>query len=57
MTHEDLQAKMQALETELRERQERERRLYLLLIDEIERTLGISPRTAEIREWYRRQRT
>jgi hypothetical protein len=33
----------------------RERDLFLSLVDERERLIGISPRTAEIRAWWRRQ--
>jgi len=58
-THEEqvaeLRARMEALKAELHERQNRERQLYLYFVDEIERALGISPRTAEIRDWYKRR--
>lgn len=50
----DLRAQMDALKVVLHERQDRERQLYLHFVDEIERALGISPRTAEIRDWYKR---
>lgn len=33
----------------------RERDLFLALVDERERMLGIAPRTAEIRKWWREQ--
>ena len=33
----------------------RERDLFLMLVDERERLLGISPRTAEIRRWWKDQ--
>jgi hypothetical protein len=32
----------------------RERDLFLALVDERERMMGIDPRTAEIRKWYRK---
>jgi len=51
----DLKAQMEALKADLHERQDRERQLYLYFVDEIERALGISPRTAEIRDWYKRR--
>jgi len=34
---------------------ERMRAVMLLWIDEFERMLGLSPRTAEIRKWWREQ--
>ena len=33
----------------------RERDLFLSMVDERERLLGISPRTAEIRRWWKEQ--
>ena len=33
----------------------RERDLFLALVDERERMLGIEPRTAEIRRWWKEQ--
>ena len=33
----------------------RERELFLALVDERERMLGIEPRTAEIKKWWREQ--
>lgn len=34
----------------------RSRQAYLQLVDEIEKRLGMQPRTAEIRQWYRDQK-
>ncbi len=34
----------------------RERDVFLLMVDERERLLGIEPRTAEIRKWWREKR-
>jgi hypothetical protein len=34
---------------------QRERDLFLAMVDERERLLGIEPRTAEIRRWWREQ--
>jgi hypothetical protein len=35
---------------------QRERDLFLAMVDERERLLGIEPRTAEIRRWWRERR-
>ena len=35
---------------------QRERELFLAMVDERERLLGIEPRTAELRRWWRERR-
>lgn len=47
---------MEALMEHFRGQLQRERDLFLAMVDERERLLGIEPRTAEIRRWWRERR-
>lgn len=46
----------EALMEHIRGQLQRERDLFLAMVDERERLLGIEPRTAEIRKWWREKR-
>lgn len=46
---------IEALWQRLSEQIERERALFLRLVDDRERLLGISPRTAQLRAFWKRQ--